>query len=175
MLFSQQSQNLWMILLIHQLQNLLNKIKAWCRWSTQRFQWFKRFIKWSWTVMSSWAREKTLPTPDWSNIISLVLSTAPQYVRNLTIRTRAAAMTLNVLRQRDTFSTLKEKFMEKRTKRDGFRFRKITVRLPRNCQSKEVIYQRKGLQQKSYKANLSLRNRKRISMARLLYKRIWII
>jgi len=93
-------------------------------------------------------------------------------VRNLTIRTRAAAMTLNVLRQRDTFSTLKEKFMEKRTKRDGFRFRKITVRLPRNCQSKEVIYQRKGLQQKSYKANLSLRNRKRISMARLLYKRI---
>jgi hypothetical protein len=93
-------------------------------------------------------------------------------VRNLTIKTRPAATTLNVLRQRDTFSTLKGKFMVRKTKRDGFRFRKTKARLQKNCPSKAVICQHKSLQPKSCKTNLFLRNRKRINMARLLYKKI---
>ena len=106
--FTQVSQNLRKIH-IHLLQNLSNKIKAWCRWLTQRFQWFKRFIKWSWIVTSCWVRVRTLLTPVWSSIISLVLSKRLQSERNLTTKTRAAALTSNVLRQRDTFNTLKGK------------------------------------------------------------------
>ena len=170
--FTQVSQNPRMI---HIHLNLSNKIKAWCRWLTQRFQWFKRFIKWSWTVTSCWVRVRTLLTPVWSSIISLVLSKPLQSERNLITKTRAAAPTSNVLRQRDTFNTLKGKSMEKKTKRDGCRFRKITVRLQRNYPLKGVICQRKSLLPKSYKANLSLRNRKRINMARSRYKRTLII